>query len=394
MLALLCLLVAPADIIVPAGGTLSLSADIVLDGSQSLLVEGTAAQPCAIIGNGHSIRSTTAWTGTLSIAHTMAAGLGTPSAVDSYGAVAFDLHASGPANVTVTDSTFSACNQFTLDVAGSAAVSICRNTWQADCLWWVDKDAYYGPQGPIDQNGVILSGDSLGALRFDNNKVLKAGVICGGNNWMIAGNIIAGKRAQLASYGLNTATGNYVHADLTTSEQFPYWSQVSAVDGTFTEFSGNVVNAGAWILEEISGDFHDNIVVNVHGHQFVRYGDAVLRRNVFAHIDPIPDRWGSDLVVGAYSFILEGRSGNDFALEGNVFDASAPALPGNPVIAGDVILVDGSYSDGWPGNVFFSTPDPRYPNVPAAFPYLDADILGGAVTVSEIVAYYQSVYFP
>lgn len=92
--------------------------------------------------------------------------------------------------------------------------------------------------------------------------------------------------------------------------------------------------------------------------------------------------------------MLEGRTENNLSLTGNVFDRSSPDLPGNPVIAGDVILVDGSYSDGWSGNVFFSTPDPRYPNVPPAFPYADMDILSGTVTVPEIVAYYQSVYFP
>lgn len=53
----------------PAGETLTLAEDLVLFGSDRLVVAGTAEKPCVIEGHGHQVKTDGVWSGEVRIAH-------------------------------------------------------------------------------------------------------------------------------------------------------------------------------------------------------------------------------------------------------------------------------------------------------------------------------------
>ena len=60
---------AAESVVVEAGKTHTLTADLVLNGDDVLDIRGTADKPCVLVGNRHRIRSGPKWTGTLRITH-------------------------------------------------------------------------------------------------------------------------------------------------------------------------------------------------------------------------------------------------------------------------------------------------------------------------------------
>src|SRR5262249_55747825 len=60
---------AAESVVVEAGKTHTLTADLVLNGDDVLDIRGTPEKPCVLVGNRHRIRSGPKWTGSIRITH-------------------------------------------------------------------------------------------------------------------------------------------------------------------------------------------------------------------------------------------------------------------------------------------------------------------------------------
>ncbi len=446
------------DIILNPGDTLNLEQDLVLTGATNLVIQGTPDQPCTVEGNNYSIRSGDGWTGGISAQNCFFRNLGTPSAVDDNdnlipGAPAIAVTATGSAMIFFGACDFDGCNQVLVTTNDTSAAAFMGNQFRTNGTFWVDKSPY------PTQNSLILSGSSAARKFFQGNYVLRSGPSFQSGYWKIGGhdaegNVISGLRATLESGTLtNVAHGNYIRVDLTVDpDMYPYWSQIVTVVGAFRRFEGNVINAGRYLLREITGEFARNLLVNVHGANFVQIGNASIHHNIFAHVDEQHDRIGDNYFPIADSFV-EQRDGLDSfevynnTFDGSGFDADHPAaihgitldygsfmptannnifynVPGDWVIGpkdpneahepyperlgfGDYNLFWGcpgvpyavgvpglNYGDdGYGGNDVFEDPQFQGP-VPIRWPYDEGDIIAGTVTVKDILHYYRSVYRP
>src|SRR3954470_12439937 len=109
-----CLLIVPpsvapaAPIVVEAGQTHTLADHLVLTGTDTLEIRGTAEKPCTLVGGRHRIRSGNGWTGAVKITHCTIKDLGglqkrsdTTGLYIGNGPPALDLKVGGKGDVTV-----------------------------------------------------------------------------------------------------------------------------------------------------------------------------------------------------------------------------------------------------------------------------------------------------
>src|SRR5262249_2569539 len=106
---------AAATVVVEAGQTHTLTADLVLNGDDVLDIRGTPEQPCVLAGNRYRIRSGPQWTGSLRITHGQIRDLGglpkraADGRVAGPGAAAIELKVAGQGRVTIEHCTLDAC---------------------------------------------------------------------------------------------------------------------------------------------------------------------------------------------------------------------------------------------------------------------------------------------
>ncbi len=447
------------DIILNPGDTLNLEEDLVLTGATNLLIQGTADKPCLVEGNNFSIRSADGWTGGISAQYCTFRDLGTASSVDGDGNLipgtpALAVAVAGSAAVSFGACDFDACNQIQITTQDASTAAFVGNVFEDNGTFWIDKEP------GATQASLILSGSSPKPKVFQGNLVLRGGPVFQSGKWKIGGrrgegNIISGLRGSLQSGSdTNVARNNYIRAYLPVDpDLYPYWSQVTTVAGAFRKFENNVVNAGRFLLRQISGEFSRNLLVNCgHGGNFLQIGTASVHHNIFAHVDEQQDRYGDTYFPIPYSFVEQVYASDSFEVynntfDGSGFDANHPAaiygitlengafmpradhnifynIPGDWVIGphnpdeahepyperlgyGDYNLFWGgpglpytvsvpglNYGDdGYGGNDVFADPQFQGP-VPIRWPYDEGDIIAGAVTVADILAYYRTVYSP
>src|SRR5262245_23567292 len=108
--------VCAVDRIVEAGGTLTLEANLVLTGSDTLELRGTTDRPCTLDGAHHKIRTKGKWTGRVRVVHGRIKRLGSK---DNYtpdrrrllpDCEAIILEASGRSEVVFEHCVFEECN--------------------------------------------------------------------------------------------------------------------------------------------------------------------------------------------------------------------------------------------------------------------------------------------
>src|SRR4051794_2616510 len=133
LLGTLCLLIdsshpAPAaPVVVQAGQTHTLQADLVLNGDDVLEIRGTPEEPCVLVGNRHRIRSGPNWTGVLKITHCTIRDVGglprrTPDGlVSGPGPDAIELKVAGKGQVVIERCTFDACSAIHLQTDGASS---------------------------------------------------------------------------------------------------------------------------------------------------------------------------------------------------------------------------------------------------------------------------------
>src|SRR4051794_21741476 len=128
-------LVSAAPVVVEAGRTHTLTEDLVLNGTDTLEIKGTAEKPCSLVGNRHRVRSGDNWTGSLKVTHCTVKDLGglpkrsaTTGLMTGNGPAAFDLKVGGTGDVTIENCTLDACSAIHLRADGRATAAVRNNT--------------------------------------------------------------------------------------------------------------------------------------------------------------------------------------------------------------------------------------------------------------------------
>src|SRR5262249_9425631 len=128
-------LVSAAPVVVEAGQTHALTEDLVLNGTDTLEIKGTADKPCSLVGNRHRVRSGDNWTGALKITHCTIKDLGglqkrndTTGLITGNGPTAFDLKVGGKGGITIENCTLDACSAIHLQTNDNTMAGIRNNT--------------------------------------------------------------------------------------------------------------------------------------------------------------------------------------------------------------------------------------------------------------------------
>jgi hypothetical protein len=137
---------ARADTVVEAGQTLALQEDLVLTGKDSLDIRGMPNARCTLVGNGHRIRSSGAWTGSVRIRHCDLRQLGAPARLTedkSRVAVEFpavDLTITGTGALVVEHCVLDGCAAVHVQNDGQSTTTFRGNTILENTLAQADKD--------------------------------------------------------------------------------------------------------------------------------------------------------------------------------------------------------------------------------------------------------------
>lgn len=240
-----------ADTMVAAGGTLTLTDDLVLSGNDSLVAGAAGGARCTIDGATHGVKAMPGWTGRIQIASCDVVNLG------SAALPAIDVQdASGGAVFDVRDSTFDVSGQITVQSFADMSFAFRNNTITATAaVPAVVSLADSRPAFHFRGNG----GDSQ--KLFQGNRILKSWVhVEAGRNWLIGGstpadsNVIVGVRAGFDVQGNGIVVrGNYV----SVTGMLAGWNQIAALyasgdDGALL-VEHNVIRGGNWLVRTFGG---------------------------------------------------------------------------------------------------------------------------------------------
>lgn len=129
---------------VPTGGpTMNLTSDLVLSGSASFELIGSAAAPAVLTSsNGSRIRSAAGWTGHLTIKNAVIIGLG------SMDVPGIQVTVSGSNTLEISDSIFDRCGPPALGASNQAPIIFRGNTLQPNILTPVNAEPDYAGSHP------------------------------------------------------------------------------------------------------------------------------------------------------------------------------------------------------------------------------------------------------
>lgn len=462
LVALCTLSASAATTAIPPGETLTLKDDLILAGGDVLEIAGTAAKPCTVAGNNHQIKTKDNWTGHVKIAYCTFKQLGKepPTAggrVSGY-FHALELTAGGNADVTIEHSTFDQSSSVEIVNQGKSTTVFRNNTVLDNALTPADKAV------ELSTFFFYASGSSPARKIFQANHIYKCACsFTNTSNWLIGGdadadgNILIGMRIGIFATECQgmVIKRNYLHCLLETSEKNPYWSQVATIFPS-GDTSENVIRAGHWIVRMLRGDFHHNLVTEVHGHTHFQAGKGKIHHNIIAHRNPIPARLGDKALYTPGSFIMECYPADSLEIYNNTFDGTGCQL------ALGIDVQEGSVLPSLRNNVFYNIPQTVGPSwnekvvephperlnyadyncffsstgkpdnyalgvkgkterkdagfglndlpkggakdqqvnpqfkgpLPDKFPFSDEDVKSGKVTVSQILKFYRDAYSP
>ena len=263
----------------PTGNVMALTSDLVLSGSMSFELIGTADKPAVLTStNGSVIRSASGWTGHLKIQHADIIGLG---AMDKPG---IDVSVGGSNTLEISDSIFDGCGPPQLGADGQATIAFNRNTVQPNILTTVNDQPDYGGSNP----SLVFKGGSSAAKTFQGNNIGVSFVrFDHSSNWTVGGdhdadgNILIGVRAGLEFDSVSNLKirGNFSY------HRYPFgWSQGHNLDfpdgddtGTFT-IEDNVFRSSSWMIQTLPGgtQFQYNLLLDNINEAFFRdFGASV-----------------------------------------------------------------------------------------------------------------------
>ncbi len=422
----------PVNVIDPPSGagitTMTLTSDLVLSGSTSFELIGTADKPAVLIStNGSRIRSADGWTGHLKIQHADIIGLGK---MDTPG---IEVTVGGTSALEISDSIFDACGPPSLGADGQATIAFNRNTLQPNILTTVNDQPDYGGSNP----SLVFTGSSTAPKTFQGNNIGVSFVrfdhssnLTVGGDHDADGNIIIGVRGGMEFDTVNNIKirGNFSY------HRYPFgWSQGHNLDfptaddtGTFL-IEDNVFRSSSWMIQSLPAgtQFQYNLLLDNINEAFFRdYGASVkVHHNVLVNsgwqrsflpsggvlsasgefTNNTVDAGGTRLGWFDGSFIANNSSLS--ALRNNVFTGFAYQDSTNLVAAGAASSADHNaffnpdtnkltpYADTGKGSNDVSG-DPRFAAREIPFQISDGDIWRRRVTVSQILSHYATLYTP
>jgi hypothetical protein len=263
--------------------TVELAADVTLSGTTGYELVGAPGKRIRLNGNGHSITSSSAIGGPITLKYVDVYDLGDRSDTKN---AAIDVTTSG--TMTIEDSVFDSSNTVRMSATGAAAVSIQRNLLRSNMRMPLGQfpgtDIASSPSYPV----MSLSGTSTGAKVFAGNTI-GAGYVEWGRdvkNWTVGGdsdaasNVLIGPRVGLSVNGQMVVRRNYSH-----HVYYGGWSQ-----GCNFELGGtadalvehNVIYGSSWPVRGVGGDFRYNLILDA-GHEWLWAGvtGAQIHHNVF-----------------------------------------------------------------------------------------------------------------
>ena len=293
-------------LVVKVGQTLTLQGDIILAGDAVLDIQGTADQPCVIIGNGYQVKTKQEWTGRLRAAYCTFRQLGRPQAViripnpgnwsgfkiEDPDVPAFDVTTGGKGEIAFDHCTFDDSSFLTFSTGGESTLSFRNNTILENGRFPVSE------QPATSRAAFTLSGSSPAKKYFQGNRIYKGECRFSSPNVLVGGdrdedsNLLIGIRAKIQAAGGGTVIrGNYVHVLLLgrdVAPHFEYWSQVSTFEpgaGTLSEH--NIIRDGEWIVRFVEGEFRYNLICDINDHDLCQNGSiGKIHHNVFFGSQP------------------------------------------------------------------------------------------------------------
>jgi len=240
------------------GPVFNLTSDVVLSGSQNSTFAGTAANHCAINGNGFQIRAAAGFTGSLNISNCDIRGLGTATNP------AIDVTVNGSGSVQLTGNTFDTFGTVSIGTNNQAQAVIRNNEFRENTLVPVTSlpVAYSGQTLPVFH----ATGNSSVQKFFQGNNVgLSTVFFESTNNWLIGGNtdsesnVMMGVRCGFTVRGSSNMVlrGNY--------SQHNYPHRMSQGDNFQLEGDGflaehNVIRNSSWPVRGMGGELRYNLV--------------------------------------------------------------------------------------------------------------------------------------
>jgi hypothetical protein len=310
-----------ADTTVAPGATLTLTADVMLSGTDTFVAGAAAGARCAIHGAGHTIRSAEeGWTGTFTMNNCDVDGMGTADEP------AIFLFATGTASIAIDGSRFASSGLLRFNLDGAASLSFRGNTIEASGLFPAVRE--FADSSPA----FMVNGESTGANLFVGNRIYKSRVKFSSTRmWTVTDNILLGTRAgfELENASDITIRGNYSH----TLVEAAMWNQVknmSVTNGSGIVIEHNVFWGRQWLAElDGAGDFRYNLLIDSVERGWVQaYAHAAVRvhHNLMIQTKENQNKDASGVVV-----VNDGTAGpGTTEVFNNTFDAGGKCNPGIP----------------------------------------------------------------
>jgi hypothetical protein len=436
-----------------AGDVMGISENFILSGDDFLDVRGTAEKPCRIDANCQQIKTSADWRGWIKVSHCEFRSLGSAKlpALDlaSYGV---------GDRIVIENSEFHACGAIHLANHDNSATIFRRNILHANSMVPVTNLPSESPPGframgrsPARK---FFQGNQVrrSIVQFENTCNWQIG----GDKDDDA-NLLIGMRASLSIHASSDmrVRGNYIHTEIPSFRwsQVHALAVVSPCPGLIVEH--NIIRHGQWVVRGITGEFRYNLVLDADAHNFIigPSGKCHIHHNIFARyctVDPnlnatigviykaddiqiynntfdgggkeIARRWHVPVIeVGAAAFLASLRNNVFYNHPTKVGNGTAIVRPGfteklmtpgparlgyadhnlfhNPDAAAErrygVSVADKveRADAGFAKNDVFADPKFKGP-IPTHFPFSDADIRAGKVTVSKILGSYREAYAP
>ncbi len=420
--------------VVEASGTgpvMELTSDLVLSGSTSFELIGTASARARLTSsNGSRIRTAAGWNGHFTIRNADIIGLGE---MDVPG---LDVAVRGKNAVEIIDSVFDRCGPPRITANDEAPVTIRGTTLAPNILTPVNAEPNYAGSHP----SLVFAGTSSAPKVFQGNNVGVSFVrFDRSSHWLIGGdrdsdgNIFLGVRAGLEFDSTSDITirGNLSY------HRYPFgWSQGQNLNflrsNSNVLVEHNVFRSSSWMIQNVPGEFRYNLLVDNINEAFLRSFDAGVR----VHHNVMVNTGFQRLYVPSGGVLF-----GDGSFDSNTIDVGGERLGwfDNPFVAADPdhrlasarnnVFAGFAYRRATPiiaagaaakadYNCFYNpdttmwkrygdaklgahdcgggaSTDPKFAQsrlVP--FPIPDRDLWRRRVTVSQILALYRSLYTP
>jgi hypothetical protein len=412
-----------------AGPTMDLTSDMVLTGSTSFELIGTAsARALLTSSNGSRIKSDPSWTGHFTIRYADIIGLG------SMDVPGIEVTVGGANALEISNSVIDRCGPPSLTANDTAPVTFVGNTLEPNILTPVNDQADYAGSHP----SLVLSGSSTASKVFQGNSVGLSFVrFDRTSHWLVGGdhdadgNVFLGVRAGME---IDAATDFTIRGNF-SYHRYPFgWSQGHNLDFEGTDSNAlvehNVFRSSSWMIQSVPGEFRYNLLVDDINEAFLRFFDATtsVHHNVFVNVgfqrlyypsggvtygsgafySNTVDVGGTKL--GWFSGPFVADNSKLTSLRNNVFTGFAYDAQNDVIAAGAAQAADyncfynpdttmltnygdtglGAHDCG--GGASTNTQFSQARVIP--FPIADGDVWRRTVTVSQILSFYRQIYTP